>query len=108
VETVEQFANLVSMDLDKLRIGGLKPARGDLRCVIYGHLVRMTIWNLKGKWDAQCSAQEKLVAVERYVASLPQSEGIEAAVSGTEIPARRFAVHEEAASYAGRTEEVVF
>jgi adenine-specific DNA methylase len=108
VETVEQFANLVSMDLDKLRMGGLKPARGDLRCVIYGHLVRMSVWNLRGKWDAQRSAHEKLVAVGRYVASLPQPDGIEAAVSGTEIPARRFAVHEEAVLYGGRPEEVVF
>jgi adenine-specific DNA methylase len=108
VETVEQFANLVSMDLDKLRMGGLKPARGDLRCVIYGHLVRMTVWSLRGKWDAQRSAQEKLVAVGRYVASLPQPDGIEAAVSGTEIPARRFAVHEEAVPYGGDPEEVVF
>jgi hypothetical protein len=106
--TVEQFANLVSMDLDKLRMGGLKPARGDLRCVIYGHLVRMTVWNLREKWDAQRSAQEKLAAVGRYVASLPQPDGIEAEVSGTEIPARRFAVHEEAEPYAGRSEEVVF
>jgi adenine-specific DNA methylase len=108
VETVEQFANLVSMDLDKLRMGGLKPTRGDLRCVIYGHLVRMTVWNLRGKWDAQRSAQEKLVAVGRYVASLPHPDGIEAAVSGTEIPARRFAVHEEAVPYGGKPEEVVF
>jgi putative DNA methylase len=83
-ETVEQFANLVSMDMDKLRTGGLKPTRGDLRCVTYGHLVRMTVWNLRGKWDARLSAQEELSVVGRYMATLPQPEEIEAVVSGTE------------------------
>jgi hypothetical protein len=107
-ETVEQFANLVSIDLDKLRLGGLKPTRGDLRCVTYGHIVRMAVWNLRGKWDARLSTQQKLAAVGRHVGSLPPPDEIEAAISGMEIPARRFAVHEEAVPYGGRIEEVVF
>jgi putative DNA methylase len=107
-ETVEQFANLVSLDIDKLRLGGLKPARGDLRCVTYGHLVRMTVWSLRGKWEAHLSAKQKLAVVERYVASLPQPDEIEAAVSGTEFPAQRFAVHEEAVLYGGKSGEIVF
>jgi adenine-specific DNA methylase len=108
VETVEQFANLVSLDLDKLRTGGLKPAQGDLRCVIYGHLVRMTVWNMRGKWNALRSAQEKLAAVRQYVAALPHPERIEVAIPGTEIQERRFAVHEETEPYKVRSEEVVF
>jgi adenine-specific DNA methylase len=108
VETVEQFASLVSLDIDKLRRGGLKPARGDLRCVIYGHLVRMTVWSLRGKWGAHLSAKQKLAVVERYVASLPQPDEIEATVSGTEFPAQRFAVHEDAVPYGEKSGEIVF
>jgi adenine-specific DNA methylase len=107
-ETAEQFANLVSIDLDKLRMAGLKPTRGDLRCVTYGHIVRMAVWNLREKWDARLSAQQKLAAVGRHVSSLPPPDEIEAAISGTEIPTRRFAVHEEAVPYDGRIEDVVF
>jgi hypothetical protein len=108
VETAEQFANLVSMDIDNLRMGGLNPTRGDLRCVIFGHIVRMAVWNLRKKWDARLSSKEKLAAVGRYVMSLPQSDEIEAVISDTKIPARRFAVHEDAMPYRGRPEEVVF
>lgn len=108
VETVEQFANLVSKDLDKLRTGGLKPAQGDLRCVIYGHLVRMTVWNMRGRWNAQRSAQEKLAVVGQHVAALPHPERIEAAISGTEIKERRYAVHEETVLYKARSGEAVF
>lgn len=105
-ETVQQFANLVSIDLDKLQIGGLKPARGDLRCVTYGHLVRMTVWHLRGNWDARLTAEKKLTAVGRYMASLPHPDEIEAAVSHKEIPVRRLAVREESVPYGGGTEEV--
>jgi adenine-specific DNA methylase len=108
VGTVEQFANLVSLDLDRLRMGGLKPTRGDLRCVIYGHLVRMTIWNLRKKWNPRLAVKEKLLAAERYMASLPQTDAIEAEVSAAEMPVRRFAVQEEAAPYAGKPGEEVF
>lgn len=105
-ETAEEFAALVADDLDKLRIGGLKPTRGDVRCITYGHLVRMTIWHLKQTWDSGLSGQRKLVAIARHVASLPQPDAIEAAISVSEFPAKRFAVNEETVPYG--TEEISF
>lgn len=90
-KTAGEFACLVAEDLDKLREGGLKPTRGDIRCITFGHLIRMSIWNLRHTWDANLSAQKKLILLARHVASLPQPEEVESAVSIEEFPAFRLA-----------------
>jgi hypothetical protein len=104
----EEFAALIADDLDNLRLGGLKPTRGDVRCIIFGHLVRMTVWHLRAGWDAALSATEKLETVSKYAASLPQPERIEDAVSAIEFPAQRFTVNEDEMPYDPRTEDVMF
>lgn len=106
--TLEEFANLVADDLDKLRLGGLKPTRGDVRCIIFGHLVRMAVWHLRLGWDTAFSADKKLGIVAKHLASLPQTEGIEDAVSASEFPVIRFAVNEDAMLYDPRAEFVMF
>ncbi len=106
--TCEEFVDLVVNDLDNLRLGGLKPSRGDARCIIFGHLVRMAVWHLRSGWDDSLSATEKLEIVAKHVASLPQPEGIEDAVSLAEFPARRFAANEDATPYEAGSEDVIF
>ncbi|HEY4743517.1 MAG TPA: hypothetical protein VIH45_02585, partial [Desulfuromonadaceae bacterium] len=87
--------------LDQLRLGGLKPTRGDTRCIIFGHLVRMAVWNLRTTWDNAQPAQGKLAAVGSHMASLPRPEEIEHLLATKELPALRYAVHETPAPYAG-------
>jgi len=103
-----EFALLVSNDLDKLRLGGLKPTLGDTRCIIFGHLVRMTVWNLRTTWEPSLSAQRKLAAVTRHMASLPRPEEIEAELSTEELPAFRYAVNEDTAPYLAGADEILF
>lgn len=98
--TVDEFAALVAADIEKLRVGGLSPTRGDIRCITYGIIVRMSTWNLRNAWDATLSAQGKLTAIARHVASLPHAESVESALQVEEYPALRLAVHEEGCDYA--------
>lgn len=107
-KTAGEFASLVAEDLDKLRAGGLKPTRGDIRCIIFGHLIRMSIWNLRQTWDADLSAQKKLILLARHVASLPQPGEVESAVSIEEFPALRLAVNEGFLAYGSESGECCF
>ena len=59
-ETADELTQLIARDLDQLRIAGLKPTPGDVRCITYGHATRMAIWNLRPNWDARKSTAEKL------------------------------------------------
>jgi adenine-specific DNA methylase len=65
-----RIARLVEADLADLRRGNLKPTRGDIRCITYGHLVRMAMWTLKDAWNPGLSVQEKLNFVKNAVTGL--------------------------------------
>lgn len=108
VNTSGEFAQLVTNDLDKLRLGGLKPTLGDTRCIIFGHLVRMTVWNLRTTWESSLPSHRKLAAVTRHMALLPHPQEIEAALSTEELPAFRYAINEDTVSYRAGTGEILF
>jgi len=80
-ESAEAVAYLVRDDLEKLRLGGVKPTYGDIRCIVYGHLIRLAIWRLRKIWDrmrpfsvkigevaADISSRGGLGAVEKHLA----------------------------------------
>jgi len=64
---LEQVAALVREDLAKLAAGGLKCTRGDARCVTFGHLVRLAVWNIHKKWDSKLPISEKVSAIARCI-----------------------------------------
>jgi hypothetical protein len=60
VDSPEGIANLVREDIAKLRTGNVTPTQGDLRCIIYGHLIRLTIWELRTAWVTSECTKKKL------------------------------------------------
>ncbi len=59
---------LVRLDLAQLREAGLKPTAGDVRCIVFGHLTRMGVWNLRSKWDATVAPGGRLARFGAEVA----------------------------------------
>jgi adenine-specific DNA methylase len=76
-----EIAQLVEADLVKLRAGSLKPTRGDIRCLTYGHLVRMAMWTLKDKWDRSLSTRDKLNTVSAAIEALGNWPAVEGCFS---------------------------
>lgn len=70
VNTPREIAELVIDDLDRLKAGGLKVTKGDARCVIYGHLIRLTVWNMRKSWDCSATWNDKLRVIARAVQEL--------------------------------------
>jgi putative DNA methylase len=67
VNSPEEVADLVHSDLEKLGEGNVKPTRGDIRCLAYGHLIRLAIWNLRSSWDKKKEPSEKLDILAHYL-----------------------------------------
>ncbi len=65
VDSVEGVADLVRDDLSKLRDGNVKPTVGDIRCIAFGHLVRLAIWNLRRNWNKDLDVGKRIAAVSR-------------------------------------------
>ena len=55
-----ELTMLVRGDLDHLRVAGMKPTAGDIRCIVYGHLTRMGVWKLRASWAADAPTLERL------------------------------------------------
>ncbi len=103
-----EFEQLVSQHLDKLQQGGLKPTQGDTRCIIFGHLIRMTVWELRPGWSMEMSVRDKLSTVARCLASLPRPEEIEVGISTVELPVLRHAIKENAVTYGAGDDDISF
>ena len=54
-----ELIRIVRDDLSELKIAGVKPTIGDIRCIVFGHLTRMAIWQLRRTWDASASTAAK-------------------------------------------------
>jgi putative DNA methylase len=57
---IEELTRIVRDELGQLRLAGVKPSMGDIRCIVFGHLTRMAVWTLRASWDASVSTSEKL------------------------------------------------
>lgn len=55
-----EFARVVADDLGPLRQGGVKPTRGDTRCITFGHATRMAVWNLRAQWNPALPTSARL------------------------------------------------
>ena len=50
-ESDAELATIVTTDLAQISQAGRRPTRGDARCIVFGHLTRMAIWNLRKDWN---------------------------------------------------------
>lgn len=111
-ETPWAVAELVQEDLTRLRAGGVKLTQGDIRCIVYGHLIRLIIWRLRKSWDKSQSTSEK---TETLVADLTAFGGpdevekhLADALSRAPLVRSTFFQEEEASYGEGEDDEVSF
>ena len=113
--TPEEIAELVREDLEQLRAGNVKLTRGDVRCIVYGHLIRLAIWHLRKdlrkEWKIKWATTEKLKVVSRELERLGGWHGVEKFLSEdlSQAPrCRALIVREEQVPYGGQLDEVPF
>ena len=61
-ETPDQLVGIVSDDLAQLATTGRTSTYGDTRCIVFGHLARIAVWELRVDWDRSQSTPEKIAA----------------------------------------------
>lgn len=71
-----ELMNLVKEELAQLRLAGLKPTIGDIRCIVYGHLARMAVWTLRKRWDSGAPVREKLERVASAIDAIVEPAAI--------------------------------
>jgi hypothetical protein len=56
----EKLEHMLRADLEKLQMAGLTPSAGDARCLLFGHLVRLAVWELRTAWRGDIPVTERL------------------------------------------------
>lgn len=64
------LVRIVANELGQLRLAGVKPSVGDVRCISFGHMTRMAIWNLRRSWNPGATTGEKLRLFEQALGAL--------------------------------------
>ncbi len=109
--SAEGVAFLVRDDLAELRQGNVKPSLGDTRCIAYGHLVRLAIWNLRGAWNKAISASEKIAVASTWLRDFGGWPEVEKHLNGQNDIGRHepsFAVRETSRNYGAEYVNVSF
>ena len=63
-DNAEELVRIVGEDRAQLSRAGRSPTLGDTRCLIFGHLTRIAVWNLAKAWNRDSSPREKLAAFQ--------------------------------------------
>jgi adenine-specific DNA methylase len=59
----EALEQMLRADLEKLQMAGLTPTAGDARCLLFGHIIRLAVWQLRSTWRSDVSVKDKLEQV---------------------------------------------
>lgn len=92
-QTAGELAVLVRAELALLRRTGMKPTAGDMRCIVYGHLTRMAVWNLRKSWTSDSPTQERLARFTEAMADLPELASAIQAIAAERPTARVAETH---------------
>jgi adenine-specific DNA methylase len=68
--TSDELTRIVRDELGQLRLAGVKPTLGDIRCIVFGHLTRMAIWQLRAGWDESVPTSDKLARFAQTLSTL--------------------------------------
>lgn len=72
--SADELTTILAHDVAQLTEAGRKPTTGDTRCIIFGHLTRMAIWNLRSEWDPTLPTKDKLQLFADAVRALSDPE----------------------------------
>ncbi|MGP0591531.1 DUF1156 domain-containing protein [Nitrospira sp. T9] len=111
VKSAKGIASLVSEDISKLLAGNVTATRGDIRCIIFGHLIRMAVWNLRKEWDRTRPVKDKLSEIASQTMSLGGLETVEKYLGDAFRNAQKFQnaiVRESDIEYRTRRNEISF
>jgi hypothetical protein len=81
VNDAEALAELVSAEVVMLREARLKPSQGDIRCMIFGHLIRLAVWHLRDGWTRSLKIADRTGAVADWISGFGPVESIERSIN---------------------------
>ncbi|NTU43779.1 MAG: DNA methylase, partial [Nitrospirales bacterium] len=77
VDSAAGVAQLVKEDMRSLRLGKVSPTPGDVRCIAYGHLIRLAVWYLRRGWDGEKATACRIARVAEWLQAFGGWQAVE-------------------------------
>lgn len=110
-KTTKAFADLVRDDVECLKRAGMRETRGDVRCIIYGHFIRLAVWHLRYAWDNSRPVRDKTAAVASKIKEFGGLDAVEKHFSehmAHTAMVRTSVVREKSTRYGADKDEISF
>jgi len=88
-EDATGVAEVVRRDVELLAEGGLTATQGDIRCICFGHLTRLAIWNLRKSWNSKRPVKERMNEISGWFRAFGGISAVLAALGGAFSRAQR-------------------
>lgn len=105
------LVRVVREDLTLLACGGINATQGDTRCIVFGHLIRLAVWNLRKGWELARPVGKRMETVSKWVEGFGGVDAVlkELGEDFTNAQAtQQWQLSEAPAGYQTRTHEVSF
>ena len=107
-----ELARIVKEDLDQLKAGNVKPTPGDIKCVIYGHLIRLATWSLRLEWTKNGPVTTRIEKVADWLQRFGGWAVVKKCMENNRTAATKdmplLAVHESAIEYGAEYADLSF
>ena len=107
-----EVAKIVENDLVSLEAGNVKPTPGDIRCIVFGHLIRLAIWSLRSEWKKNRPTSSRLEQIANWLYQFERSGEVSQFVKtekpGAGMDMHLFAVRESAMVYGVENADIPF
>jgi hypothetical protein len=110
-DTPAALAKVVAADIGLLQRAQVKPTQGDTRCIVFGHIIRLAVWNLRGAWKANASTADRMAAVQKWTTEFGGADAVIKQLGTIYTDAQvhqRWELWEAATPYKTRTDEISF
>jgi len=107
-----EVARIIEEDIKLLKAAHVIPTVGDMKCIAYGHLIRLAIWSLRHAWDKNESTKARIARVDAWLQKFGDWSDVKKYIdlSGTSIKMESpsFAIHESNAEYGAEHADISF
>ncbi len=111
-DSPRELARIVERDLSDLKDGNVKTTRGDTRCIVYGHLVRLAIWSLRKNWNKTETTNARIAKVATWLQGFGTWADVENCLKSVKDDLTKdmplFAVNENKSKYGAERDEISF
>jgi hypothetical protein len=105
------LAQLVVEEIQKLKAANFEPTQGDIRCIVFGHLVRLVVWHLRTGWKRSLAVADRTKAAAAWISRFGGLEAVQTELRENFASAgqtQKWELCESASTYSTKPDEISF